>query len=59
MVYQNAELHSKLTFLTLVGQDEEGRLEWMGRSGDFQKAEKLEDELYEEPWNIHYGKNAF
>ena len=40
MDIQNAyELNLKLSYLTLVGQDEEGNLEWVGRKEDWNRVE--------------------
>jgi hypothetical protein len=30
MIYTNRHLNANLTYLTLVGQEEDGRLEWAG-----------------------------
>lgn len=47
MIYQNAELRAKLTHLTLVGQNEDGSLEWAGSQDAWEEAEKMEKELLE------------
>lgn len=39
-----AELRAKLETLTLVGQNEEGELEWAGTAQQWDKARKLEKE---------------
>jgi len=35
MIYKNRVLLSYLTYLTLVGQDDSGRLEWVGSNTDW------------------------
>jgi hypothetical protein len=40
MIYANRCLKSYLTHLTLVGQDEDGRLEWLGSDSAWYDAEE-------------------
>lgn len=44
----NYELRSRLTHLTLCGQDEDGELEWIGTNHEWFKASKLEETLCSE-----------
>ncbi len=39
MIYKNRHLNSNLTHLILVGQDEDGRLEWAGSDEQWHKAD--------------------
>jgi len=39
MIYTNRFLNSYLTHLTLVGQEEDGRLEWAGKDDAWYNAE--------------------
>lgn len=40
------ELLPRLTYLTLVGQDEEGNLEFIGTNHQWLEANKMEEEMY-------------
>jgi hypothetical protein len=41
MIYTNRHLNANLTYLTLVGQDEEGRLEWAGGDDAWYNADMM------------------
>jgi hypothetical protein len=41
MIYINRHLNANLTYLTLVGQDEEGRLEWAGKDEQWYQADRM------------------
>lgn len=43
-----AELRAKLECLTLVGQDEDGDLEWVGTAVEWREADTKEREYYEQ-----------
>jgi hypothetical protein len=45
MIYLNAELRAKLEHLVLAGQDEEGRLEWIGTEKQWNNARLMEEAL--------------
>jgi hypothetical protein len=47
MIYLNRQLNSFLTYLTLAGQDESGRLEWIGNDKDWYNAELNSLSVYE------------
>jgi len=43
MIYNALELKLKLRHLTLVGQDEDGSLEWVGTSAQWNECEITDD----------------
>ena len=45
MIYKNSELRAKLEHLVLVGQDEEGRLEWVGTDRQWNNARLMQEQL--------------
>lgn len=50
MIYTNRHLNANLTHLTLVGQEEDGRLEWAGTDEQWYNADMMAispDELKE------------
>ena len=46
------ELLAKLRYLTLVGQDDEGELEWIGTDHQF-KMVKIEEECILRDWEVN------
>lgn len=52
MIYQANELLAKLRHLTLVGQDEEGKLKWVGTQEHWKNC-VLEEEAILRDWELN------